>query len=164
MAPTLRSSITPGRTGIKTTPTKSPRKVPHCTKCQRPRAGHPREGCPYTQSPHSNVRPNPLDITVSMDSLAISPTKPKRDEHRRGRPSHEMTLASLSTESSNILNRLVQPEDTRDRDAFSFEDGKVSAKCYLRNCARLPTPFQVAFQRRQDHAWHPDHADTELFY
>jgi len=70
------------------------------------------------------VQPIPLDITESMDTLAISPTKTKRDEHRRRPPAHEMTLPSLSTESSNILNRLLQPEDTRDRDAFSFEDGK----------------------------------------
>lgn len=53
-----------------------------------------------------------------MDSLAISPTKTKLGERRRRRPTHEATIASLSTESSNILNRLLEPEQTRDPLAF----------------------------------------------
>src|SRR5487761_1748469 len=112
MPPMLRS--THGRSSVETTPTKSPRKVPHCTKCQRPRAGHPRQGCPYTESPNSHVQPNHLDITASMDSLAISPTKSKMGEHRRRPLAQEMTLASLSTESSDILNRLLESENKRD--------------------------------------------------
>ncbi|KAI0254819.1 hypothetical protein BJV78DRAFT_1183135 [Lactifluus subvellereus] len=145
MAPTLRSSTTPGRTGMETTPTKSPRKTPHCAKCQRPRAGHPRQGCPYAQSPRSDVQPTPLDITESMDSLAISPTKTKRDGHRRRPPAHEMTLASLSTESSNILNQLLQPEDARERDAFSFEDGKSPFREGRVMPGTLITPTQSFF-------------------
>ncbi|KAI9467125.1 hypothetical protein BJY52DRAFT_48854 [Lactarius psammicola] len=123
MAPTLRSNTTPnGRSGIETTqttPTKSPRKVPHCTKCQRPRAGHPRQGCPYTQSPRHAVQ---QDLSASMDILSISPRKTKLNERRR-LPTHEITLASLSTESSNILNRLIQPENTCED--FSLADGNV---------------------------------------
>jgi len=46
-----------------------------------------------------------------MDSLAISPIKTKLNERRR-LPTHEITLASLSTESSDILNRLIQRENT----------------------------------------------------
>jgi hypothetical protein len=112
MTPTLRSNTTPnGRSGIETTPTKSPRKVPHCTKCQRPRAGHPRQGCPYTQSPRHAAQPVNQDLSASMDSLAISPRRTKLDERRR-LPAHEITLASLSTESSDILNRLIQPQNT----------------------------------------------------
>ncbi|KAH9977669.1 hypothetical protein BGW80DRAFT_1283608 [Lactifluus volemus] len=120
MSPTLRSNTTsPGRTGVKTTPTKSPRKVPHCSKCQRPRAGHPRQGCPYTESPRSGIQPT-LDITQSMDSLVISPTKTKPHERQRRQPAHEMTLASLSTESSEILNRLLQPEIH-----WPFREGRI---------------------------------------
>ncbi|KAH9077057.1 hypothetical protein EDB83DRAFT_1669174 [Lactarius deliciosus] len=123
MAPSLRSNTTPnGRSGIETTttPTKSPRKVPHCTKCQRPRAGHPRQGCPYTNSPrHDAVR---QDLSVSMDSLVISPRKTQLNARRR-LPAHDITLASLSTESDNILNRLIQPEDTYED--FSLADGDV---------------------------------------
>jgi hypothetical protein len=146
MAPTLRSNATtPGRTGVQTTPTKSPRKVPRCTKCQRPRAGHPRQGCPYTQSPRSGVQSAPLGITESMNSLAISPTKTKPDEFHRRQPTHEMTLASLSTESSDILNRLLQPEHTRDHGISSFGDGKVGTKSYLRTSPDSQHLPKVAF-------------------
>lgn len=124
MAPTLRSSTTMhGRSGIETTPTKSPRKTPHCGKCQRPRAGHPRQGCPYTPSPNSRVQKTPLDITASMGSLEISPTKTKHGERRRHPPATEMSLASLSTESSDILNRLLERENTRN--PLSYLDKNV---------------------------------------
>jgi hypothetical protein len=142
MSPTLRSNTTsPGRTGIKTTPTKSPRKVPHCTKCQRPRAGHPRQGCPFNESPHSGIQPT-LDITQSMDSLVISPTKNNPHERQRRQPAHEMTLASLSTESSGILNRLLQPEDTRDH---GTGEGKVGTRVPISEFHQTPdTSSKVA--------------------
>ncbi|KAH9965819.1 hypothetical protein BC827DRAFT_1180080 [Russula dissimulans] len=147
MAPTLRSNMsTPGRSGIETTPIKSPRKIPHCTKCQRPRAGHPRQGCPYMQSPNLPVQPMDLDITTTMDSLAISPTR--RERHGRP-PAHEMTLASLSTDSSDILNRLLEPENTRD--PLSSLEKHVGA-----SPASEPHPsqlfFEATFQRGQSHA------------
>ncbi|KAH9045292.1 hypothetical protein EDB85DRAFT_1905824 [Lactarius pseudohatsudake] len=105
MTPTLRSNTTPnGRSGIETTttPTKSPRK-----------------GCPYTNSPRHAVQ---QDLSASMDSLFISPRKTQLNARRR-LPAHDMTLASLSTESDNILNRLIQPEDTYED--FSLADGDV---------------------------------------
>ncbi|KAH9179577.1 hypothetical protein EDB89DRAFT_2110907 [Lactarius sanguifluus] len=113
--------IVPDRSGIETTttPTKSPRKVPRCTKCQRPRAGHPRQGCPYTNSPRHAVQ---QDLSASMDSLTISPRKTQLNARRR-LPAHDITLASLSTEPDNILNRLIQPEDTYED--FSLADGDV---------------------------------------
>ncbi|KAF8505877.1 hypothetical protein F5888DRAFT_1791837 [Russula emetica] len=114
-----------GRSGIETTPTKSPRKTPHCAKCQRPRAGHPRQGCPYTPSPNSRAQRTHLDITASMGSLEISPTKTKLGERRRRPPAAEMSLASLSTESSDILNGLLEPENTRN--PLSLLDKNVDA-------------------------------------
>ncbi|KAF9498709.1 hypothetical protein BDN71DRAFT_1443119 [Pleurotus eryngii] len=60
MPPTLRSSPQKSRSSdttddetvsSMTTPNTTPRKVPHCTKCGRPRAGHPRQGCPFLGSP-----------------------------------------------------------------------------------------------------------------
>ena len=126
MTPATRSSTTMhGRSSIETTPTKSPRKTPHCSKCQRPRAGHPRQGCPYSPSPNSRAQQTHQDITVSMDSLEISPTKTKLGERRRRPPPTEMSLASLSTESSDILNRLLEPENTRN--PLSFIDKNVDA-------------------------------------
>ena len=59
-------------------------------------------------------------------------------ERRRRRPTQDMTLASLSTESSDILNNLLEPENTRNPLSFlnkdvnttrssklPFKDGKV---------------------------------------
>lgn len=53
-----------------------------------------------------------------MDSLVISPTKPRMGEHQGRPPAREMTLASLSTESSDVLNRLLEPENKRDPLSF----------------------------------------------
>ena len=117
MAPVLRSTTSTttvrGRSDMEITPTKSPRRTPHCSKCQRPRAGHPRQGCPYSPSPNSRAQKTHLDITASLDTLEISPSKTKLGERRRRLPATEMSLASLSTESSDILNRLFEPENTR---------------------------------------------------
>jgi hypothetical protein len=146
MTPTLRSNTTVrGRTGIETTttPTKSPRKTPHCSKCQRPRAGHPRQGCPYAESPGSPMQPAHLDITASISSLAISPTKTKLGERRRQAPTHEMTLASLSTDSSDILNRLLEDDPTREPLAFLNRDVTASSPSeFHRNPKSSKLPFK----------------------
>jgi len=158
MAPTLRSNnSTPGRSGMETTPIKSPRKVPHCTKCQRPRVGHPRQGCPYIQSPNSPVQPSDLDITTTMDSLAISPTKRTR---RGPRPAHEMTLASLSTESSDILNRLLEPENTRE--SHSFIERHVGASPASEPHRDPNSFFKATFQTWQSHARDTRHTGSEF--
>ncbi|KAI0005124.1 hypothetical protein BJV74DRAFT_881016 [Russula compacta] len=60
-----------------------------------------------------------------MDSLIISPTKVTLGERRRCPPTHEMTLASLSTDSSDVLNKLLEPENMRD--PFAFLDKDVDA-------------------------------------
>jgi hypothetical protein len=77
-----------------------------------------------------------------MDSLVISPTKTKPHERQCRQPAHEMTLASLSTESSEILNRLLQPEDTRDH---GTGEGKVGTRVLPQNFTRVPTSSEVAF-------------------
>jgi len=61
-----------------------------------------------------------------MDSLAISPSKSRTSERRRRRPTQDMTLASLSTESSGILNKLLEPENTRDPLSFLNKDVNAS--------------------------------------
>jgi hypothetical protein len=60
-----------------------------------------------------------------MGSLEISPTKTKLGERRRRPPAAEMSLASLSTESSDILNKLLEPENTRN--PLSLVDKNVDA-------------------------------------
>ncbi|TFY63147.1 hypothetical protein EVG20_g6437, partial [Dentipellis fragilis] len=78
MPPALRSSApnTPVAKKItpNTTPKSSTRKVPHCTKCHRPRAGHPRQGCPYADadSPPPATQPNEAAaISDALGSLHI---------------------------------------------------------------------------------------------
>ncbi|KAG9317714.1 hypothetical protein JVU11DRAFT_1928 [Chiua virens] len=62
MPPLTRSSApsTPAKPrvstdGLPTPPSTegSTRRTPHCTKCHRPRAGHPRSGCPYVDASES---------------------------------------------------------------------------------------------------------------
>ncbi|PSR73425.1 hypothetical protein PHLCEN_2v10717 [Hermanssonia centrifuga] len=106
---------------------KSPRKVPHCTKCKRPRAGHPRSGCPYmdnsdTPSTTSSAPPSPRKLTpevLGIDNglrrLQIRTPAEDQAEKRRRRQSSPVrlvrteTLQSLSTEASEIIRGLQQP-------------------------------------------------------
>ncbi|KAL0950091.1 hypothetical protein HGRIS_010092 [Hohenbuehelia grisea] len=87
MAPALRSSTqnTPSKTASKastsnasstvgtptkaSTPSGTPRKTHTCTKCKRPKAGHPRSGCPYVDSP-SGARVTPGDSEGEEDSAS----------------------------------------------------------------------------------------------
>lgn len=134
MAPTTRSSAqnSPASKSnassdmpLSTTPSSTPRKVPQCSKCKRPRAGHPRSGCPYVniESP-SKVNPDKDSerITVAMGSMIIALPERVRDEdtkttiRTRRRLSSQPTalqpsdtLLSLSTNSSEIVRQLLQP-------------------------------------------------------
>lgn len=78
-----------------------------------------------------------------MDSLAISPTKSKMGERQGRPPAREMTLASLSTESSDILNRLLEPESKRDPFSSLNKDVDASRSSELRKGSRSSkSPFQ----------------------
>src|SRR6267154_1932832 len=57
--------------------------------------------------------------------IETTPTKTKLGEGRQRPSAAEMSLASLSTESSDILNRLLEPENTRN--PLSFIDKNVDA-------------------------------------
>lgn len=61
-----------------------------------------------------------------MDSLVLSPSKPRTSERRRRPLTQDMTLASLSTESSVILNKLLEPGNTRDPLSFLNKDVNTS--------------------------------------
>ncbi|KAI0322493.1 hypothetical protein OF83DRAFT_1093551 [Amylostereum chailletii] len=119
MAPTTRSSApstpTKNQAGGQTSPKSASRKIPHCTKCQRPRAGHPRQGCPFStpSTPISDAHPS--SITEALGSMHIQPVK---GEGKVSPPSQPLinndTLTSLSTDSSFILHGLSQPGIMRD--------------------------------------------------
>lgn len=69
---------------------KPSRRAPHCSKCHRPRAGHPRKGCPYVSSTTSDAaQTQEFDLSRTLQSMTISesvhdqgsaaePTRPTR--------------------------------------------------------------------------------------
>ncbi|KAH7887451.1 hypothetical protein F5I97DRAFT_828631 [Phlebopus sp. FC_14] len=74
MTPTTRSSApsTPIRatgSGGLPTPNTTPRRAPHCKQCHRPRAGHPRSGCPYVDA---SDPPSPSTSTPAFRSTSAS--------------------------------------------------------------------------------------------
>ncbi|KAG6844529.1 hypothetical protein H0H87_006185 [Tephrocybe sp. NHM501043] len=127
MAPTLRSSApnTPDSksAGGKGPLSVTPRKAPVCTKCKRPRAGHPRSGCPFTDPATTNVdHTSPFAVSgkALIDALSSmqlqSPTHDQDDSaiiRQRRRSSHALapteSLVSLDTESQEIVERLLRP-------------------------------------------------------
>ena len=148
MAPTLRSDSAQNsptaaeRTSNINSPTNTPRKAPQCSKCKRPRAGHPRSGCPFVDSPSREAkaqdRPdNHLsDALGSMTLLSPAPIEHEDKSFIRNRrrlsaqarlvPSD--SLLSLSTNSSEIVARLLQPgifDDTDEEDNLG-EKAKIS--------------------------------------
>ena len=149
MAPTLRNSsaqnspTAAGRTSINHSPTTTPRKTPQCSKCKRPRAGHPRSGCPFVDSPscERKTQDKPdnhlTDALGSMSLLSPPPIENKEDKEfirnrRRLSAQPELvpsdSLLSLSTSSSEIVARLLQPgmlDDTDEDDNFG-DKGKIS--------------------------------------
>ena len=121
------------------TPSVTPRKAPHCTQCKRPRAGHPRSGCPYVDSPKADQPPNSvasdvgIGLTDALGSMQIASapvglvrereeeTKTTIRNRRRLSAQPQLpasdSLLSLSTNSSEIVARLLQPgmfDDTAD--------------------------------------------------
>jgi hypothetical protein len=146
MAPTLRNSSaqnSPTRTNIIHSPTTTPRKTPQCSKCQRPRAGHPRSGCPFVDSPlcETETQDKPdnhlTDALGSMSLLSPVPIESKEDKafiRNRHRVSTQPeivpsdSLLSLSTNSSEIVARLLQPGmfDDIDEDDNCGGKGKIS--------------------------------------
>ncbi|KAJ7696832.1 hypothetical protein B0H17DRAFT_1053190 [Mycena rosella] len=85
MPPTLRSS--PAATRTTRNSTKSPVPTPersstpgkprYCTSCKRPRKGHPREGCPYTDSENATQNDTVSDsptrsVAAALDALNLA--------------------------------------------------------------------------------------------
>ncbi|KAF8558716.1 hypothetical protein OG21DRAFT_1503670 [Imleria badia] len=148
MTPVTRSSapstpakprVTSGSSGLVTPPSASPRRTPHCTKCHRPRAGHPRSGCPYVDaSDPSHTSPSatkpasrvaqiapPADDEISSQLSSLHIVNPAEESRRvsmprTGKKSHrrlsvrfalipEQTLASLSPTDTHLVEQLLQP-------------------------------------------------------
>jgi len=146
MAPTLRSTqnspTAAERTSNNNSPSTTPRKAPQCSKCKRPRAGHPRSGCPFVDSPSRETKgqdkpDNHLAVALgSMTLLSPAPIETKEDDkafirnRRRLSAQPELvpsdSLLSLSTNSSEIVARLLQPGMFDDTDEDFGDKGKIS--------------------------------------
>ncbi|KAJ3854926.1 hypothetical protein EV368DRAFT_35801 [Lentinula lateritia] len=93
------------------------RKVPHCSKCKRPRAGHPRSGCPFVTptdengSDRSSTNLSDALGSITLDGQETPPRKtPARRAGRQRRRSekatalaHSQTLQSLSDSDLEAL-------------------------------------------------------------
>lgn len=108
------------------TPGTSPRRAPHCKTCHRPRQGHPRSGCPYIEPTMPDQTSGATeDIVDELSSLhivnsndersSLSTEAPAQSKNLKRRLSVRFallpagSLASLSTTSSEIVERLLQP-------------------------------------------------------
>lgn len=111
---------------VNATPSTTPtRKAPQCSICKRPRAGHPRSGCPYANSPatENSGEAATSQLSDAMGSMVIaSPLPLERDEDKKayirnrrrksatpGGVPPSASLLSLSTDSHDIIQRLCQP-------------------------------------------------------
>lgn len=140
-----KPSVSTGSSGLHT-PGSTPRRAPHCTKCGRPRAGHPRSGCPYvaqSNPPSPSNKSKPVsettaphpedDIADDLSSLRlVTPTEETglvvdRTKRLKRRLSVRFalvpaeTLASLSSSSSELVEKLLTPGmmgDTCDSDDY----------------------------------------------
>ena len=148
MAPVTRSSApsTPAKQRVSansdgpvTPPSTGTRRTPHCTKCHRPRAGHPRSGCPYVDASDPSLASPSATMHVSSaaqiassadDGLSgelsslhiVSPTEEIRRAsmpHTENEPRRRLsvrfalvpkqTLASLSPTDTHLVEQLLQP-------------------------------------------------------
>ncbi|PPQ67566.1 hypothetical protein CVT25_012060 [Psilocybe cyanescens] len=148
------------------TPSGTPRKVPQCSKCKRPRAGHPRSGCPYVDSPakeKEQQRGNTLErhLSDALESMAIaSPGRVLERESEedtktfiRNRrrlsaqpPMHSSeSLLSLSTSSNEIVARLLEPGVFNDsaEDDDEANSGNTSRIVRWQETIATPSPIRT---------------------
>ncbi|KAJ3814021.1 hypothetical protein F5876DRAFT_62673 [Lentinula aff. lateritia] len=62
------------------------RKVPHCSKCKRPRAGHPRSGCPFvTPTDENGSDRSSTNLSDALGSITLDgqETPPRKTPARR---------------------------------------------------------------------------------
>ncbi|KAF9226777.1 hypothetical protein BS17DRAFT_776116 [Gyrodon lividus] len=178
MAPETRSSapstpskprVSTGPGDLTTPPSTTPRRAPHCTKCHRPRAGHPRSGCPYVDAsnPHSPSSSEPVSrdtqgpstgdggISEELSSLRI--VNPTEENTNKGKLQRRLsvrfalvpqqTLASLGTTDSELVEQLLQPgmmsddltSNDKDANVLSWRRTLYEAE-ELSSSFRVPTP------------------------
>ena len=113
MSPQLRSSNSAQNSpnGKDGSTTNTPRK---CTKCGRPRAGHPRSGCPYLES--SKATSISKDLSSVLETLDLEDSGSRRRRQRQPVPLQRTdTVISIPATSSEIVEGLLKPRGVFDR-------------------------------------------------
>ncbi|TFY78247.1 hypothetical protein EWM64_g5766 [Hericium alpestre] len=158
MAPATRSAPTTPiskKPTSSTTPNSSARKVPHCTKCHRPRAGHPRQGCPYVDSPSPAATqaaearriPPAHDISDALGSMQIEePERSSPTPTARPLPTQQQSLASLSTTSSEVIRKLLEPGIM---DGHGDESASQFIEKWRTNMEKVESPTKAAVRRKE---------------
>ncbi|KAF9238823.1 hypothetical protein BU15DRAFT_88259 [Melanogaster broomeanus] len=148
-APTTPSKrrVSTGSSARITPPSSTPRRTPHCTKCHRPRAGHPRSGCPYVDAsdPPSPATSKPVSkgaravsagdggISEQLSSMYIVlPTEENGNTAQKGRRLSvrfalvaQQTLASLGATDTELMEQLLQPGMMTDDVTSNDRDANV---------------------------------------
>lgn len=123
MAPTLRSSVpnTPNSKSPGFQANGTPRKTPTCTKCKRPRVGHPRSGCPYTDSQtvdekESHAENAGRSIVDALGSMHLqSPSREVGDDTRATiRQRRRSTLAAALATSRSVVSLDTEAQEHLD--------------------------------------------------
>ncbi|KAJ3998022.1 hypothetical protein F5050DRAFT_1568106 [Lentinula boryana] len=109
------------------------RKIPHCSKCNRPRAGHPRSGCPFI-TPTNEIASDRsrINLTDAMGSMTIDgeETAPETPARRKGRRSLDSAAALAPTQTldsltDSDLEALLLPGDKDVSDDGKGDGGEV---------------------------------------
>lgn len=102
---------------VTSAPQSTPRQPPRCKTCHLPRKGHPRQGCnvdsPEGASPSSPQVAEDIEddfkyLHIEADVKIREPRRPRRSSVKPT-PLTQPSLASLGSDSSEILNGLLQP-------------------------------------------------------
>jgi len=116
MPPTLRSSATTPSIGASTASTSSPhttpRKVHCCTKCGRPKAGHPRTGCPYVATANNeehNGRSQEPELADALSFLQLAPPVDDKAAVRARRCAGTAQLEEASAPSTLAVSQHDRP-------------------------------------------------------
>lgn len=146
---------TPPRTTSSYQSSPTPRRTPQCSQCKRPRAGHPRQGCPYS-TPQSNIASDGKEsgsaavqaITGAVRAMAIADTINRSDMEKKAvirtrrvsarlSLAPDLTLASMSTNAGALLETLPgamkggdteKTEEVRRRTIVRWQENIVGGK------------------------------------
>ncbi|KZP21544.1 hypothetical protein FIBSPDRAFT_860491 [Athelia psychrophila] len=127
------------------TPSSTPRKVPHCSKCGLPRKGHPRSGClpsPTAEKAEENMTEALGSLYIDPETSYLTPEKRPRRSSVQPLSVAEASLASISTDSNEVLDALLQPgmmgDDVAEDERAASVERLKSFATPVKGRARMP--------------------------